>query len=199
MLRTARVRMRWSRLRSRPRLLRADARRLPFPDGAFEGVYAESVLAFQSEPGVSAVVREARRVLRGGGLLVLNEAIWRPGTREEDAARAHATAAAVFGLFQTGGRAIAIDGWRQRFEGAGFEVLEDPPLEQLTAAVQATPSGVPLVARFALAARRILRVRRPAVRRSLRRYRRAEDEIRQVGAAIEARLFVLRRAEDRSA
>jgi SAM-dependent methyltransferase len=50
----------------RVRLLRADARALPFRDGAFEALYCYHVLEHVPEP--ARAVREARRVLAPGGL-----------------------------------------------------------------------------------------------------------------------------------
>jgi SAM-dependent methyltransferase len=46
--------------------MQADARRLPFPDAAFDAVYCYHVL--EHVPGPAAAVAEARRVLRTGGI-----------------------------------------------------------------------------------------------------------------------------------
>jgi SAM-dependent methyltransferase len=48
--------------------VQADARRLPFPDGAFAGVWANASLLHLSPPAAATAVREVRRVLRTGGL-----------------------------------------------------------------------------------------------------------------------------------
>lgn len=52
-------------------LVRADATRLPFPDGSFDAVLAVTSLCFTADPG--RVLAEAARVLRPGGRLVLGE------------------------------------------------------------------------------------------------------------------------------
>lgn len=52
-----------------PRLARADARRLPFPEGAFDCVVLADVIEHIDTPEL--VVREAHRVLRRGGQLLV--------------------------------------------------------------------------------------------------------------------------------
>lgn len=53
----------------RAALIKADAARLPFPDGRFDCVYSFGVL--HHIPKMDRVLREAHRVLRPGGLLML--------------------------------------------------------------------------------------------------------------------------------
>lgn len=52
-------------------LTRGDIRRLPFASGSFDKAYSLDVLEHLSEDGVRAMLREARRVLRPGGLLFI--------------------------------------------------------------------------------------------------------------------------------
>lgn len=52
---------------------RGDARDLPYPDGSFDAVFMVAVLG--EVPDRGAVLREARRVLRPGGRLVIGEAL----------------------------------------------------------------------------------------------------------------------------
>lgn len=64
-------------LTGRRRLLLADGARLPVASGSIDVVYAHGVLQYAADPG--AIVREARRVLRPGGLaifMVYNRASW---------------------------------------------------------------------------------------------------------------------------
>ena len=56
-----------------PRFLEADARDLPFPDGAFALVLVSLLLHGLDEADRGAVLREARRVLRPGGTLLVLE------------------------------------------------------------------------------------------------------------------------------
>src|SRR5205814_221266 len=65
-----------ARLHGAAQLVRGDAMRLPFADGAFDRVFCSEVLEHVLEPEV--VVREMRRVLAPGGFAVVsvpNEAL----------------------------------------------------------------------------------------------------------------------------
>lgn len=61
-------------------LARMDAKRLPFPDGAFRGVVSNSIVHHIPQP--LDVLREMTRVLAPGGLLFVRD-LARPATAEE--------------------------------------------------------------------------------------------------------------------
>lgn len=196
MLRAARRRLRHVPAASRIRLVRADARRLPWLDRSFDGVYAESVVCFQDDEAVASILSEVARVLRPGGRFVLNEAIWRPGVPQEVASELHARAVRELGVFQTGERALDVDGWNDRFVAAGFEVDADRLLDARR--LPSAPSRgtlQPLGARLAMLLHRVARSLDPEVHRERRRMRRLDLELRHHGRRIEARLFVLHRSE----
>lgn len=99
-------------------ILRADARRLPFPDGRFDAVVSVWLLHLLSDPAdVRAVVGECARVLRPGGVYVTTvdkaaahnvgsdiDAVLasRPRTRAADTPAAVAAYAAAHGLLPAG-------------------------------------------------------------------------------------------------
>jgi SAM-dependent methyltransferase len=62
----------WSARRMLPRLARATALQLPFPDGAFDAALMMDVLYHRAVPDRPAALREARRILRPGGVIFLN-------------------------------------------------------------------------------------------------------------------------------
>ncbi|MFJ7589292.1 methyltransferase domain-containing protein [Streptomyces sp. NPDC097617] len=67
-------RRRLERLGLPVRLVRADAQRLPYADGAFAGCRIERVLQHVADP--AAVLAQAHRVLRQGGQLAVLEPDW---------------------------------------------------------------------------------------------------------------------------
>ncbi|WP_329389819.1 methyltransferase domain-containing protein [Streptomyces sp. NBC_01351] len=71
------------------RLVRADAQRLPFTDGWFDGCRIERVLQHVADP--AAVLAEVHRILRPGGVIGILEPDWASLTlasRDGEAARA---------------------------------------------------------------------------------------------------------------
>jgi len=63
----------FSRERGLPLLIRADVRRLPFQSGSFDVVTFFDVLYHREIPDDTAVLREARRVLRDGGFCLITD------------------------------------------------------------------------------------------------------------------------------
>jgi ubiquinone/menaquinone biosynthesis C-methylase UbiE len=59
---------------------RADVKALPYADGAFDGVFSNTILHHIPEPVV--FVREAARVLAKGGVLLIRD-LYRPATMDE--------------------------------------------------------------------------------------------------------------------
>ena len=87
MLKIARLNVAHAGLSQRIRLMSADAKSLPFGDGHFDGVFSNTILHHVSDPG--AFFREARRVLKTAGALVIRDLV-----RPTDLARVEALVAA---------------------------------------------------------------------------------------------------------
>lgn len=88
----------------------ADGERLPFADGAFDGVLAECVLSVV--PDVEAAARELARVLRPGGRVALSD-VAREGPLPDELETFVSWIACAAG-------ALPADGYRELLEGAGM-------------------------------------------------------------------------------
>lgn len=80
MLKIARLKVAHAGQSLRVRLMHADAKGLPFADRHFDGVYSNTILHHVSDP--IAYFRDARRVLREGGALVIRD-LFRPESEAE--------------------------------------------------------------------------------------------------------------------
>ena len=91
-------------------LVEADAHALPFPEGIFDAVIAESVLVFCDQPHVSA---EVFRVLKRGGVFGANELTY----LSPPPPQLRTMLASIFG---TALRPMMTDEWAAVFREAGF-------------------------------------------------------------------------------
>lgn len=100
MLELAAARVEREDLRTRIELRRLDAKCLPFGDGEFDAVFSNTILHHIPDP--RPFLREARRVLRPGGVLLIRD-LFRPGSAErlEALVALHAAGATAYqrGLF----------------------------------------------------------------------------------------------------
>lgn len=127
MLRAAQARFRAESLQVQ--LVRADAGvSLPFRSAAFTAVYAESVVALL-DPEV--VLHECARLLQPGGILVLNERIWRTGITQARVDEVNELSRASFDMPAATARPFDRDGWLRLLREAGFVDLEATPVDDL--------------------------------------------------------------------
>jgi ubiquinone/menaquinone biosynthesis C-methylase UbiE len=131
MLAAARRRLRLCALADICRVLRADAAALPFGDGSFDRVYAESVIAFQDEGPALRILDEARRVLRPGGLLVLNETLWLPGVPAAVKEEIHDRMVRLAGTPPACRRDWDAGAWRAAVESRGLRVERFEPIPEV--------------------------------------------------------------------
>jgi ubiquinone/menaquinone biosynthesis C-methylase UbiE len=127
MLRRAAENVRRAGLDDRIRLERCDAKRLPFPDSAFAAVISNSIVHHIPEP--AAVLAEAVRVLRDGGLLFVRDLL-RP---ESDAQVQHLVA-----TYAAGANAHQ----QQMFEDSLRAALDLAEVRALVSALGFDPQGV---------------------------------------------------------
>jgi len=155
MLATARRRHSQNGTRPPVDLVRVDLNRgFPFDDGAFDAVFAESVIALLDD--VEVVASECFRVLTPGGRLAFNERIWKPGVPQPLVDEINAFSRRAFGIQSATHQPLDHAGWVALLEQAGFVNVEAVPVGQLQPVTTPTPTTG---ARFQ---RRLRYLRRPA-------------------------------------
>ena len=122
MLKMARRRLRLCALSDRCRVARVNAGALPLRDRSFDRVYAESVLGFQEESAAMRILDEARRVIRPGGIFVLNETLWLPGVAAELKRQLHDRMIRLAGTPPACRRDWDVEAWRRAAESHGWSV-----------------------------------------------------------------------------
>lgn len=162
MLAAASDRLRGEGVRQQVDLVRVDMNRaLPFRDGVFDAVYAESVIALLDD--VDAVARECARLLRPGGKLALNERIWKAGVSQDLADEVNAFSRRAFGIQSATRQPLDHLGWAQLLERAGLTNVDAAPVRGLVAETPQRPATAGRLQR------RLRYLRRPsAIYRALR-------------------------------
>lgn len=131
MLQAAHNRVRRARVAQPVTLVQADAARgLPFADGVFDVVYAESVIALlDPEPAL----RASARVLRGGGRLALVERIWKPGLSQSLVDHVNARSRRAFGIPAATRTPLDAAGWLRLLREAGLDEARSRSVLELVA------------------------------------------------------------------
>ena len=99
----------------------ADAASTGLPDGRTDVVIGEAMLTMQSERGKRAIIDEAHRILRPGGLYAIHEMGLAPDDLDEsikDSIRRDLARA-----IKVNARPLTATEWRELLESSGFEVL----------------------------------------------------------------------------
>ncbi|MGD8623136.1 MAG: methyltransferase domain-containing protein [Anaerolineae bacterium] len=194
MLRVAHRRLRLAPHPHRPHLIQCAAgSSLPLADEGYDRAYTESVLGFQDTAPTRALLGEIWRVLKGGGLYVANEAIWKRSAGEAVVAAINAAGLADFGLRQASERAWSVEEWRQVMTGAGFRVLSAQRLGEAPTGRVGDFSWRLGLSALLTRAYRLRGHLSPALRRQGARYRRLLAAHREDGQYVEDRLFVLQK------
>jgi SAM-dependent methyltransferase len=176
-------------------LVQSRGETLPFPDQAFDKVFSESVLGFQDVAVVRKMLHEIQRVLRGGGLYVANEAIWRPGVDSQIVEEINHSCEADFGLRQATDRGWSISDWLEAMQACELNVrsadlLEARPLIAGGGQRKLSPQGSP-GSRFFNRFHLLRRYLDPEMLAQLLRYRRLLRSHLGDGQYIEGRLLIM--------
>ncbi len=164
-------------------LVRVDLNRgLPFNDGAFDAVFAESVIALLDD--VEVVASECCRVLKPGGRLAFNERIWKPGVPQPLVDEINAFSLRAFGIQSATREPLDHTGWVALLESAGLVNIQAVPIRELQAVTTPMPTTT---SRFQ---RRLRYLRRPSMIAHALRFKRLARQHPDWWAQQENYLFV---------
>jgi SAM-dependent methyltransferase len=164
-------------------------RGLPFSDGAFDAVFAESVIALLED--VEGVAGECFRVLKPGGRLAFNERIWKPGVPQPLVDEINGFSRRAFGIQSATRQPLDHAGWVRLLESAGLINVEAVPVGQLK---PITPSMPTTVSRFQ---RRLRYLRRPSTIAHALRFKRLARQHPDWWAQQENYLFLAQKPDAR--
>jgi SAM-dependent methyltransferase len=185
------------RLRARsgevsPTLIMGRAEILPFRDGVFDRVYSESVIGVQSIADIRRVFSEVHRVLRPGGIFVVNDGVWKDRVPATTVQRINQECIEHFGLRQATDEPWASEDWTRELGAAGFLVESSQLLH-----TEMLERGSPL-SRVRRAIGRLYSLGSPSQLVRYLNYRRRLRAIDGIRELLEGRLFVVRKAAETS-
>ena len=103
------------------RVVNADAAQTGLPNGCASKVYGEAMLTMQSAPQKEAIVKEAARLLKPGGLYGIHEIVILHNDTSANVQRTVEKDLAA--SIKTNVRPLTTDGWRTLLEDNGLEIV----------------------------------------------------------------------------
>jgi ubiquinone/menaquinone biosynthesis C-methylase UbiE len=198
MVAIARRRLLITGLRRRGRVVQAaPGKRLPFSSESFDRVYLEGALGFQNPDASAAMLAEIFRVVRPGGRVVANDAVWKPGVPAHVVASIHAASVRDFGICQASEQNWTVREWCETMARVGFQVEAaeaiQPSWERPREPWRTRFRPRLLISASYSAILRATSIVSSRARSRHRRYRRLLDRHQDDSGFIEGRLFVLRK------
>ncbi|MFI5171378.1 MAG: class I SAM-dependent methyltransferase [Chitinophagales bacterium] len=130
MINAAKKRIRFSGLNNIILLQKTSGTLLPFDDNSIDIIYAESVLGIQEDENLRDVVIEMYRVLKPGGMILLNETIWMDTTSTQEIITINKFCIQAFGIIQANEKYCYSADWKKLLEVNKFEHVEISTLNE---------------------------------------------------------------------
>lgn len=103
--------------------IKGEAQETGLPDSCAEKVYSEAILTMHNDTQKRAVIKEANRLLRHGGLYAIHEVGIHDASADESVVKAvHAD---LTREIKVGARPLPNSDWKRLFEEEGFEIVEE--------------------------------------------------------------------------
>lgn len=122
--------------------LQDDGSSIPFVDAFFDKVYVESVLGIQEGEELRNTAKEISRILKPGGLLIMNETIWLESTTKETAEQINAKCKSAFGIIQSNHEFNHVNAWISLLKDLQFNGIEATKLDGLPVRKRITFPGI---------------------------------------------------------
>ncbi|MFZ0548876.1 MAG: methyltransferase domain-containing protein [Candidatus Promineifilaceae bacterium] len=198
MLKTAEKRIKLTALSKKAFLLKGKLAALPFQTNSFDRIYAESVLGILDSQTVETALDEARRVLKDQGILLLNDAIWKPTTTAEQAQTVNNACIRDFGLPLASELAWNHDDWCALFQQHGFQVTSALIEDALKTADPPLPfknNWRDTISERFTKFQKLIHYANPTTRRLRQQYAHLLHQHHEDGRYIESRLFTLTKTQ----
>jgi ubiquinone/menaquinone biosynthesis C-methylase UbiE len=106
--------------------------RLPFADNSFDAAYSESVIGISGEKCIPVLMSEMARVLKPGGRLVTNDAIWNENAERDEIRYLVDLGLRDFGFSVSSAFPAYLHEWQAAYESAGLKVIKAQSLNTIT-------------------------------------------------------------------
>lgn len=108
--------------------------KLPFSDASFDAVYSESVIGVSGESCIPVLMSEISRVLKPGGRLVCNDAIWNQHANREEIEYLTNLGLRDFGFSVCSSKPAYLNEWIDAYKAAGLSSVKVYPIDTITPA-----------------------------------------------------------------
>ena len=166
---------------------------LPYPSGFFDAVIAESVLAILPDEDIPLLLESCARVLKPGGLLIINESLWRSDVSRETMREINQKCIGLFGIPQASDQFAFPDDWERICRNLGLSLEKKQHLSVVSARMPVKISYALAVSGLYSSFGRLKRAVHPVLSKQAKDFRKAEQQFKSYGLFLEGVLFCFRK------